>query len=93
VGGQRGPFHRADRSAAQPGLDPAVVVEDGHAVGGEPHVALQTGRAQAQAELEALDGVVERVGPAAPVGEGDRRVAQRVDDPATLSSRAGTICP
>ena len=61
------------RSASVGAADPpAVVVEHGHAVGGEPHVALEPGGAQPEAELEGLDGVLGGVGPCATVRERDR---------------------
>jgi hypothetical protein len=75
VGGERGPVDGADGPVAQADLDLPVVIEDDRPVGGEPDVALEAGRAQAQGELERLDGVVGGVGPPAAVGEGDRRMA------------------
>ena len=52
------------------------MVEHGDAVGGEPHVALQTGGAEPQGQLEGLERVLLGVGPCAAVGEGDRVVEE-----------------
>ena len=74
MGGQLGPGARAaiGRRRSRP-ADDAVVVEHRLAVGGEPDVALEAGRAQPQGQRERLEGVLGGVGPGAPVGEADGR--------------------
>lgn len=84
MGGQAGPVDRGDGPVAQADLDLPVVVEDDGPVGGQPDVALQAGGAQAQGQRERLDGVVGGVGAPAPVGEGDGRGPEGVDDAPTL---------
>ena len=75
--GQLVPGERADGPLAPAELDDAVVIEHRHAVGGHPHVALQTGRSEAEAQREGGDRVVAGMGAGAPVGEGDGGVEQR----------------
>ena len=65
------PGELADRSLAKPGGDDAVVVEHRLAVGGQPDVALETGRTEPQAEGERLERVLPGVCPGTPMGEGD----------------------
>ena len=79
VARQRGPGDLGD--LAPPAADPghAVVVEDGHTVGGDPHVALEPGGAQPASQREGLEGVLGGVGPGAAVGETDGWAAQRGD--------------
>ena len=67
--GSVGAGDAGDGPAPQPPADDAVVVEDRLAVGGEPHVALEAGGAQAQGERERLERVLGGVGPGAAVGE------------------------
>lgn len=84
MGRQARPVDRGDGPVAQADLDLPVVVEDDGPVGGQPDVALQAGGAQAQGQRERLDGVVGGVGAPAPVGEGDGRGPEGVDDAPTL---------
>ena len=63
---------RRSRRLRRPSRDDAVVVEHRDAVGGQPDVALQPGRAEAEAERERLERVLAGVGAGPPVGEGDR---------------------
>ena len=51
----------------------AVVVEHGVPVAGEPHVALDAARAEADGQAERIEGVLGRVGPRSSVGEPDGR--------------------
>ena len=62
----------ADRTfpAADPG--DAVMIEHRHTIGGQPDVALEPGRPEAQRELERLDRVLRCMGTRAPMGESDR---------------------
>ncbi len=69
VVGECGPFHRGDGTPTEAPPDDPVVVEHGHAVGGHPDVALETGRTQTHGELEGRERVLPFVGPGAPVGE------------------------
>ena len=52
----------AMRPAAQAPADDAVVVEDGLAVGRQPHVALEAGGPEAQGQRERLERVLGGVG-------------------------------
>ena len=81
MGGQVGAVDSGYVAAHGRAADLAVVVEDGHTVGGEPHVALQGGGAGAQRQGKRLESVAGGVGLPATVGESDRGVAQRLDDP------------
>ena len=58
VGGQVGAVHRGDGPAAQAPAGDAVVVEHRLAVGGEPHVALDAGGAEAEGQREGLERVL-----------------------------------
>lgn len=57
-----------------PDANLAVVVEHGDTVAGQPHVALETGRAEAERKFERLDGVLLGVRTGPTVGEHDRRI-------------------
>ncbi len=65
-----------NRSFAQALLDDAVVIEHCDAVGGEPDIALEPGRSEAQRQLERLQGVLGSVSAGAPMGERDRGIEQ-----------------
>ena len=53
--------------------DDTVVVEHGVAVGGDPHVALEAGGAEAHGQAEGVERVLRGVGPGPTVGEADGR--------------------
>jgi hypothetical protein len=53
------------------------VVEDGHAVGGDPDVAFQARGAQFESQFEAGQGVLRGMGSRPAVTEGDRVVEER----------------
>ena len=76
-GGRSARTDRPDRPP--PPADPhhAVVVEHGDAVGGQPDVALETGRAETKAQREGIERVLGGMGASAPVGERDRVLEQR----------------
>ncbi|MEY4223877.1 MAG: hypothetical protein RIS33_811, partial [Actinomycetota bacterium] len=66
--------HRADRHLASPAPDETVVIENGHPVGGDPDIGLESGGTEAEGQLERLDRVLVGVGPGSPVGEPDRGI-------------------
>jgi signal peptidase I len=68
-----GPRQLGDRPPPHATSHDAVVVEHGHAVRGQPHVALEPGRPEPQCQLERLDRVLRRVRPRPAMPEGDRR--------------------
>ena len=69
--GELGAGHLGDRAvAAERPLHQAVVIEHWHAVGGDPHIALQPGRAQLEGQFEAGEGVVRSMGAGPAVTEG-----------------------
>ncbi len=66
-----------DRPAPTPDTDDTVVIEHGHAVGGQPDVALEPGGPELQGDPERLDRVLRRPVAGASMGEADRRIEQR----------------
>ena len=76
VSGQVGAVDLAMARRRTPAAHHAVVVEDRHAVGGEPDVALEAGGAQAQGQRERLEGVLGSVGARSAVS---KRVGWRDD--------------
>ena len=73
---QIGSSNVADRATANAPLDHAVVIEHGHAVGGEPDVALQPGRTEFECQLEGLERVLRSMRAGASMSERDRRIEQ-----------------
>jgi hypothetical protein len=67
-------FHSIDRGSATAASHHSIMIQYGDSVGGDPYVAFETGRAQAEREGERLDRVIRSVGPGSSVGEGDRWV-------------------
>jgi len=67
-------FHSIDRCSATAASHHSIVIQYGDSVGGDPYVAFETGRAQAEREGEGFDRVFRSVGPGSSVGEGDRWV-------------------
>ncbi len=60
-----------DRRLAHTPPNDAVVVEHRDAVGGDPDVALETGRTEASGQREGLDRVLRGVGARPTMGEGE----------------------
>lgn len=65
-----------DRLSPKSRANHSIVVEHGNAVGGTPHVALESCGAEASREREGLEGVLGRMSPRAAMREGDRRSTQ-----------------
>ena len=72
VGLQSSEIHLADRQPANTDSRHAIVIEDGYAVGGEPHVTLQACGPELERQPKCRHGVFRRMRSGAPVGEGDR---------------------
>ena len=75
--GQVGAGDVADRPLAPADPHDAVVVEHRDAVAGQPDVALEPGRAEAQAQREGLERVLRGVGAGAAMGEPDGSFEER----------------
>ena len=61
----------ADRALAALHPHHAVVIEDGNAIGGQPHVALEAVGAETKCQLKGIDRVLPGVCPGTPMGERD----------------------
>ena len=72
--GQVGAGDFLDGAAAQAAFDHPVVVEHGDAVGGEPDIALETGRTEAECERKRFERVFGGMGSGTPMAERDRGV-------------------
>ena len=73
VGGQLISAQLGDGSPTDPGAHQAVVIEDGDAVTGQPHVALEAGGTETQGQPEGVQGVLRGVRPGPTVSEADWR--------------------
>ena len=69
---QIGAAKRRDRTRAHPFAHDAVMVENGDTIGGQPHIALESGRTETERQCECLDGVLAAVGPCTSVRKADR---------------------
>ena len=70
--------------------DDTVVVEHRLAVGGDPHVALEAGGAEAHGQAEGVERVLRSMGPRPAVGEADGRAqGGEPGHPTSMPPRAG----
>ncbi len=66
----------ADRALAALHPRHAVVIEDGNAVGGQPHVALEPGCAETKCQLKGRDRVLAGVRAGTSMGERDGAIEE-----------------